>query len=60
MTQHLLEKASVSAELKEPYFEANILLIGLQIQQQSNSGQRMPWFMQNLNGNINFRIEDLY
>lgn len=31
MTQHLLEKASVSAELKEPYFEANILLIGLQI-----------------------------
>ena len=30
-SQHLLEKASVSVDLKEPYFEANILLIGLQI-----------------------------
>lgn len=46
-----LDKAIGSTELKEVYFEIMIFIIGLQKQEQTNSGQRMPWFMQGLNGN---------
>lgn len=34
-----LEKAAVSTERKEPYFEGNVLLSGLQKQQRRNLGQ---------------------